>query len=58
MAVERGICVVASFVLLLVLIAAGLGSKKAAQESSFAGLINSMERNQDMVKNCYFFLLA
>lgn len=56
MGVRGGLCVIASFVLLLVLIAACLGSKKAAEEPSLASQVNLMERNQqDTVKDCYFF---
>ncbi|KAL3508550.1 hypothetical protein ACH5RR_027951 [Cinchona calisaya] len=51
MGVRRGICAIfASFVLLLVLIAACLGCKKAAKESSVTSLSSPVERNQDMAE--------
>lgn len=61
MGVRRGLGVIASLVLLLVLIAACLGTKKAAPESSLASLVNLMERNQDvaelLVANCRLELM-
>ncbi|XP_027172555.1 formin-like protein 5 [Coffea eugenioides] len=61
MGVRGGLGVIASLVLLLVLIATCLGSKKAAPESSLASLVNLMERNQDVAEllmaNCRLELM-
>ncbi|CAI9088523.1 OLC1v1022864C1 [Oldenlandia corymbosa var. corymbosa] len=50
MGVKVVLCVIASFLLVCALIAAGLGSKKDAQQSSLTNLIDLMERHPEMAE--------
>lgn len=55
MGLRRVLCAIASICLIFTLVAAGLRSKKPREEeASVTGLINSLEKNEDVVRDCLF----